>query len=79
MNKSHYVDRDGLWPFSPKAGDLDMRHRLPGLSVRFGGIVAVDADRVVRGYSDLIRVDGLNGSTTFFLLFDKHKLREFLF
>jgi len=32
-----------------------MRHRLPDRLGRFDGIVAVDADRLVRGYSDLIR------------------------
>jgi len=29
LEEPHEDDRDGLWPFSPKAGSLDMRHRLP--------------------------------------------------
>jgi len=36
--KSHYVDRNGLWP-TPVGDDLDMRRRLPGLLGRFGGNV----------------------------------------
>ena len=35
----------------PQEAGLDMRHRLPGLLGRFGGIVAVDADRLLRGLS----------------------------
>jgi hypothetical protein len=50
LEKPNAVDRDGLWPDSPKAGGLDMRHRLPGHFGRFGRIVAVDADRCVRGF-----------------------------
>ncbi len=33
VQKSRQDDRDGLWPHSPKAGGLDIHHRLPGLSV----------------------------------------------
>ena len=35
----------------PRRGSLDMRHRLPDLLGRFGGIVAVDADRLLKGLS----------------------------
>jgi hypothetical protein len=33
LEAPHYDDCDGLWPHSPEAGGLDIRHRLPGLSV----------------------------------------------
>jgi hypothetical protein len=33
LRESQQDDCDGLWPHSPKAGDLDIHHRLPGLSV----------------------------------------------
>ena len=35
----------------PREGSLDMRRRLPGLLGRFGGNVAVIADRLVIGLS----------------------------
>jgi len=42
----------------PRRDSLDMRRRLPGLWGRFGGIVAVDADRLVRGFEVPIRLSG---------------------
>jgi hypothetical protein len=41
------------WPLadSPKAGGLDMRHRLPGHLVGLAASFAVDADRLLRGLS----------------------------
>ena len=36
-------------PFSPRGWALDMRHSLPDHKVR-GGVIAVDTDRLVRGF-----------------------------
>jgi hypothetical protein len=42
----------------PRSGGLDMRHRLPGLSVGLAAMFAVIAYRCVRGLSDPIRGSG---------------------
>lgn len=58
VNKSHEVDRNGLWPLSEESGlDPAARDRcLPGLSAGLAAMGAVIANRFVRGYSDFFRL-----------------------
>jgi len=57
LEKPNAVDRDGLWPL-PGGSDLDMRHRLPGLSVGLAASLRSMPTAAFEVFQDHIHANG---------------------